>query len=165
MEFDILSFTEEELNALTVIQVKLLRTAQQKKNELYRKMEKEKLEYRLIVASNNANNSTLYGDKCAELEIEFNYQIGILREQLVYNMSLNEPTTDGELGGAPDTGDTPYEINYELSYLERYISVRDYYMTIEDPVERLALLQADTVAQRYLSSYYNTLYNYLSQFV
>ncbi len=37
-------------------------------------------------------------------------------------------------------------------------------MTIEDPNERLALYGADTVAQKYLDSYYNTLYNYLASF-
>ena len=55
-----------------------------------------------------------------------------------------------------------YIVDYELSYLERYILVRDYYLAIEDPAERLVLYRADTVAQSYLGNYYTTLYNYLS---
>lgn len=75
-------------------------------------------------------------------------------------MSLSEPTTDGETGdgGNDDTG---YLVDYELSYLERYTQVRDYYLSIPDPDERIALLAADEVAQDYLDSYYNTLFNYL----
>lgn len=164
MDFDILDLSEEETKALTVVQLKLLRTAQQKKNELYHKMEAEKLNFKIILAGNNAESSSLYRDKCAALEKEFNYQVDILSEQLIFNMSLKEPTTDDELGGSTEDGNAPYIVDYSLSYLERYIIVRDFYMTIEDPNERLALYQADELAQTYLSSYYTTLYDYLTQF-
>lgn len=167
MEFDILNLTEEELDALSVIQVNLLRTAQQTKNELFHEMEKKKEQFKITLANNNTGLSSLYYEKCQALEKEFDYQVEILRERLVYNMSLNEPTVDEDTGGggSPDTGDSPYPIDYSLEYIERYIIVRDYYLTIEDPNERLALYQADEVAQRYLSVYYNTLYNYLTQLI
>lgn len=165
MEFDILFFTNEEIENLTVIQQKLLRTAQQKKDALKHQLEKDLQTYKCITYGNNASNSSLYNDKKAELVEEYNYQVEIIREQLVFNMSLNEPTNDGETGDPGDVGgDSPYVVDYELSYLERYIAVRDYYMTIEDPNERLALYGADEVAKKYLSSYYNSLYNYLSTF-
>ena len=37
MLFDIIEITDEELKALSVVQMKMLRTAQQKKDELERK--------------------------------------------------------------------------------------------------------------------------------
>lgn len=163
MTFDIIILTQEEIDALSVIQLKLLRTAQKKKNELYKKKEEEKRAYRLLRASDNAVHSTLYADKCAAIDAEYDYEVDILREQLDFNMSLNEPTVDDELGGNPDTGDSPYIVDYGLSYLERYNIVRDYYLTVEDPEERLALYRADGVAVKYLGGYYNTLYNYFSQ--
>ena len=163
MDFDIIDLTEEEAEALTTIQLKLLRTAQQNKNELYHNMQRELQVYYSMCNTNNVYLSSLYTDKKAELEDEFDYQVAILREQLIFNMSLNEPTHDEETGddGNDDSG---YIVDYELSYLERYIQVRDYYLAIEDPDERLALYTADTVAQKYLGNYYTTLYNYLSTF-
>ncbi len=163
MEFDIISLSAEEVQALTTVQLKLLRTAQQKKNALEHEMQQELEVYRCLCYTNNVFRSSLYEDKKAELEKEYEYQVEILREQLIFNMSLNEPTHDGETGD--DGGDdTAYIVDYELSYLERYIIVRDYYMSIEDPAERMALYTADEVAKQYLGSYYSTLYNYLGTY-
>lgn len=163
MEFDIINLSAEEVQALTTVQLKLLRTAQQKKNALEHEMQQELEVYRCLCYTNNVFRSSLYEDKKAELEQEYEYQVEILREQLIFNMSLNEPTHDGETGD--DGGDdTAYIVDYELSYLERYIIVRDYYMSIEDPAERMALYSADEVAKQYLGSYYSTLYNYLGTY-
>lgn len=163
MEFDIINLSAEEVQALTTVQLKLLRTAQQKKNALEHEMRQELEVYRCLCYTNNVFRSSLYEDKKAELEQEYEYQVEILREQLIFNMSLNEPTHDGETGD--DGGDdTAYIVDYELSYLERYIIVRDYYMSIEDPAERMALYSADEVAKQYLGSYYSTLYNYLGTY-
>ncbi len=163
MEFDIINLSAEEVQALTTVQLKLLRTAQQKKNALEHEMRQELEVYRCLCYTNNVFRSSLYEDKKAELEQEYEYQVEILREQLIFNMSLNEPTHDGETGD--DGGDdTAYIVDYELSYLERYIIVRDYYMSIEDPAERMALYTADEVAKQYLGSYYSTLYNYLGTY-
>lgn len=100
MEFDIIDLTEEETEMLTTIQLKLLRTAQQNKNELYHEMQAELETYRLMCKTNNVYLSSLYEDKQVELQAEFDYQVAILKEQLLFNMSLNEPTSDDELGGS-----------------------------------------------------------------
>lgn len=163
MTFDILDITQEEAENFETIQLKLLRTAQQKKNELYHKLKEELRVYNKLTMTNGTCHSSLYADKEAELVEEYEYQVEILREQLVFNMSLKEPTHNGETGnsGYDNTG---YLVDYELSYIERYVLVRDYYMTIENPHERLALYAADTVAMDYLDTFYNSLYNYLAGF-
>lgn len=163
MEFDIIDLSGAEVEALSTVQLKLLRTAQQKKNALYHQLQADLKTYELLTYTNGTNVSSLYADKRAELENEYEYQVEIIREQLIFNMSLGEPTTGDDTG---DTGseDAAYPVDYELSYLERYVLVRDYYMTIEDPDERLALYTADQVARKYLDSYYSSLYNYLYTF-
>lgn len=163
MEFDIIEITEEEVAQLAVVQQKLLRTAQQKKNELQHKLEQQINEYKWLLYVNGTHKSSLLDSVQTELTQEYEYQVEILKEQLLFNMNLKEPTHDGETGGSgSDT--SGYVVDYELSYLERYIEVRDYYLAISDPDERIALLAADEVAQNYLGSYYNTLFNYLVSF-
>jgi hypothetical protein len=74
-------------------------------------------------------------------------------------MSLNEPTTDDDLGGNDADESVGYIVDYSLSYNERYVIVRDYYMSIDDANERLTLYSADEVAKAYLNQYYSTLFN------
>lgn len=160
MIFDIVDITDEEADLLTTVQKKLLRTAQQKKNEMVRKKEKQLAELKLMVNSANMQNSCVYVQSAEEIENDYQRDLAVLVEQLQFNMSLREPTSDGETGDSGNDS-SGYIVDYELSYLERYISVRDYYLAIEDPDERIALLQADTVAQEYLGTYYSVLYDYL----
>ena len=161
MRFDIINLTETELAALTVVQMKMLRTAQQKKNDLVSKAEKELKMFRALTLTAGMKNSTLYGEKEAELQKDVDGQCAVIADNLIYNMSLNEPTTDGDIGGEGGDEGAGYIVDYSLSYNERYVIVRDYYLAIEDPNERMALYTADDTAKKYLSSYYTTLYNVL----
>ncbi|MDE7162665.1 MAG: hypothetical protein K2O44_01125 [Clostridia bacterium] len=163
MTFDIIVISEEEAEKLEPVRLKLLRTAQQKKNELEHKLQAELAEQKRLTYANGVENSTIYSRVSRALTAEYEYQVEILREQLIFNMSLREPTNPDETGGS-GSDNSAYLVDYELSYLERYIAVRDYYMTIEDPNERLALLRADKVAQDYLGTYYNLLFDYLYTF-
>lgn len=157
MEFDIISVTDEYLDSLTTIQMQLLRTAQKNKNSLQHKMEQDIALYKKLLYTNGMIISSLLEQKRAELEAEYNYQVEILSEQLLYAIEMNEPY--------PDSGDyddsTGYIVDYSLSYTDRYIIVRDYYLAIEDPAERMSLYSNDEVAKKYLGSYYTTLYNVL----
>lgn len=163
MNFDIIDISQEEAEQLETVQLKLLRTAQQKKNELTQKLKVQLAEYKAITYSNGAHLSSLYEEFEKEATAEYDRQVEVLREQLIFNMSLKEPTHDGETGDSGNDN-TGYLVDYELSYIERYVQVRDYYLAIPDPDERLALYRADEVAMKYLGSYYNYLYDYLLQF-
>ncbi len=166
MTFDVIAVTEEEVAAMDSIQQKMIRTAQQKKNELAHKLEADLYELKNLLFANGVSVSGIYDDAAAKLNEEFNYQVAIIKEQLEFNLSLKEPTTPDDTGGGGTSGgdEAGYVVDYELSYLDRYIAVRDYYMSIEDPNERVALLAADEVARKYLGSYYNTLFDYLVTF-
>ena len=63
--------------------------------------------------------------------------------------------TDGEDPDGGQTPEAPYEVDYTLSMRDRYIAVKNYYLSIPDVAEALALLREDEVAKDYLGTYYN----------
>ena len=156
MQFDIIDLSEEELLALSTVQTRLLRTAQKQKDELEVQLAADKQTYKNILISAGMLNSGLYEDKCDELDDECARQVAVIRDDLIYNMSLNVPTADGDVG---------YIVDYSLSYLDRYQIVRNYYMSIADPAERIAAYTADETAKAYLGQYYTTLYNVFYQYI
>lgn len=160
MTFDIIEITEEELKNYSAVQMQLLRTAQKNKNKLRRNLEKEMEMFEQIVLTDDVYNSSLVAQKRAALEAEFDYEVEILVEQLLYSLELNSPTA----GDDENYEDVGYIVDYSLSYAERYNIVKNYYLSIEDPSERMALYAADEVAKKYLSSYYVPLYNTLSTY-
>lgn len=157
MEFDVIELSEQELASLTTVQMQLLRTAQKNKNELYRKMQQDIALFKKVVYTDGMKDSSLLEQKQAELEEEYNYKISVIVEQLLYSFALSEPY--------PDRGDNDdsvgYIVDYSLSHTDRYIIVRDYYLAIADPAERMSLYQNDQTAKQYLGGYYATLYNVL----
>lgn len=158
MKFDIIELTEEQVKKLSAVQAKLLRTAQQKKDELYIKAEKEIKICTALAHTARMHGSTVLAHKIAETENERDRQVALLTDNLIYGMSLNEPTGGDVTGGNAGDG---YVVDNSLSYSERYVMVKEYYMTIEDANERLALYAADNVAKSYLGEYYSALYNVL----
>ena len=164
MQFDIIELSEEELIALSTVQMRLLRSAQREKDELEEKLSLEKNEYFHALVSAGALNSSLYESKCDALDEEFENRVSVIRDDLIYNMSLNVPAADDD-DDTPPGEEAGYIVDYSLSYLDRYHIVRNYYMSISDPAERLATYTADETAKAYLGQYYTTLYNVLYQYV
>ncbi len=160
MEFDVIEITPEELKALSAVQMKMLRTAQQKKDALYRTADKEFATFKNIVMTNGMLESTLPDAKRAELDGELKYQTALLADNLIYNMSLNAP--DPDVGGGDESAG--YIVDYSLPYTDRYVAVRDFYLAIADRNERMELYKADGVAKAYLGAYYATLYNVLETY-
>ena len=158
MTFDIVTYTEEELEHFSAVQMQILRTAQKKKDELQHKMEQELEMFKKMIMGNGMTSSTLYKTKKFKLRQEFNYQVEILREQLLYSIKMNEPLpTDEE----KDQALVGYLVDYSLMYADRYAIVREYYMGIADPELRMKKYSEDQVAERYLGGYYSVLYNVL----
>ena len=164
MIFDIIPITEEEAEKLDLVQLKLLRTAQQKKNELEFKMQRDYDEYVTMLYTNGMYKSSLVSVVQKEMKAECDRQVDIIREQLIFNMNAREPSSGDDVGDSGNDN-SGYVVDYNLSYLERYIHVRDYYLSIPDPNERMVILRNDLVAQKYLGqTYYNYLWDYLKQF-
>ena len=161
MEFDIINITQDELEKLTVVAYKMLRTAQQKKDELVRKADEELKSFKRIVLTNGMKNSSLLDARSAEIQTDLNREVALLADNLLYNMSLNEPTNGDDLGGSGGEEGAGYIVDYTLPYNQRYAIVRDYYFSIADPQERMSLYVADETAKKYLDRYYGTLYDVL----
>lgn len=157
MTFDIIELNEGELERFSAIQMQLLRSAQKKKNELRHKLESDLNMFKTLILGNGMKHSTLYEQKQEELEAEFEYQVDIIKEQLLYSLDINEPYPVGD----DDQEMVGYIVDYSLSYTDRYAIVREYYLAIDDPALRMQLYTNDDVAKRYLGSYYSVLYNVL----
>lgn len=160
MTFDIIEITESEIKALSTPQRRLLASAQQKKNELLHKLEAELAELKRQTYTNRVDESSIYSDMESEIIAECAYQVDSIRKKLIFDMEDNKSSLGSGSGGSGV--DAPYRVDYSLSYVDRYIIVRDYYLSIPDPYERLELYRKDTVAYDYLGSYYGALSNYLA---
>lgn len=156
MEFDVIDISEEELKDFTVVQMQLLRTAQKNKNTLTYNLGKDLEIFKRLLLTGDVGNSSLFEQKSAELKAEYDRRVAEIAEQLNYSLKLNEPYPDDE-----ELENAGYIVDFSLSYTERYIIVRDYYLSISDPAERMALYTADEVAKKYLGSYYATLFDVL----
>ena len=75
MQFDIIDMTEEELTALSTVQMRLLRSAQREKDELTVKLAEDKQTFYNILISNGTSDSSLYEDKCAELDEAYQREV------------------------------------------------------------------------------------------
>ncbi|MCH5148896.1 MAG: hypothetical protein J1G05_06035 [Clostridiales bacterium] len=160
MEFDIIEVTEEYYASLSTAQRRLLITAQKNKNALVRKAEKDVANYRRKLFTNSVQTSTLLEHKTKEVYDELDYEISVLKEQLINNININNSIVE-----EPDYGDVGYVVDFTLSYTDRYIIVRNYYMAMPDPQERVELYLQDEVAKKYLGRYYESLYNVLLTYV
>ena len=156
MIFDIIDVSEEYYLNLSTAQRRLLITAQKNKDRLVRKAEKEIAKYRRKLLADGVQTSALLHQKTKEVYDELDYEIKILKEQLINSININMYVADN-----PDYSDAKYEVDFTLPYTYRYIIVRDYYLSIPDPFLRVELFSKDEVAKKYLGMYYDSLYNVL----
>lgn len=72
-----------------------------------------------------------------------------------------DPGGDGEDPGGdgedPDEPEAPYEVDESLPMRDRYIAVKNYYLSIPNAADALEALRDDSVAKEYLGTYYNYL--------
>ena len=95
-------------------------------------------------------------------ELRAAYDTRILRIQKDLDESIaalraEEEPSEGGSGGE----DAHYHVDYRLSMRDRYIEVKEYYLSY-DPAQALADLRQDQVAKDYLGSYYNYLLQLLT---
>ncbi|MBR2341819.1 MAG: hypothetical protein IKA72_05375 [Clostridia bacterium] len=156
MKIDIISYTQEQFAALTETQLQEIRLVQAEKDELTAKLEKAKEKEYFRFLKSGTSRSMLYEQACERLDADYQTEVERLRNSLIFYLQYTCRGNDTSVD------DAPYIVNYALSYEQRYVIVRDYYMTAyTDGAERFEAFRLDTIARNYLGEYYATLSDYL----
>lgn len=156
MVIDIISYTDAQFAALSKEQMLKVCSAQLKKNQLANKLEEDLKKELDNLVKNGTFVSCIWNLLKEKLQEDYEMEVGYIRDKLLYEL---QKIASDESGGEVVA---PYNVDYSLSYDERYIIVRDYYVnSYQNPTERMAAFQADTFAPVYVGDLYSTLYDYL----
>ncbi len=163
MIIDIIDLTDSRYADLSPVQLAMVRTAQTKKNAILEKEKSEIRELFYITLKNNIARSSArkreeqYISACAKDEID------AVREDLLYQLAYEALGSEGNENGPYRYPENP---NYSLSYSQRFLVVRSYYMQVTtDATARLEAYRMDTLARSYLGDFYQTLYDLLASYV
>ena len=159
MKIDIVDLTNPQYSNLSPVQLAMVRAAQVKKDKITAEAEKDRNELKYFMIANNVARSTILRDALAAIYAQMNKDIEIVKNDLDYQLAYEAIGSEGNENGPYRDPQNP---NYNLSYSERFLVVRQYYMDVtSDPNARLAAFAADTLAKSYLGEFYRTLYDLL----
>ncbi|MDE6411110.1 MAG: hypothetical protein K2L02_01040 [Clostridia bacterium] len=162
MTIDIVDLTSADYSNLSPIQLAMVRAAQSKKDKIVKKAEQDKNELKFFMIANNTARSTALRDALNAIDSQKNADIEIVKSDLDYQLAYEALGSEGNDKGPYRYPQNP---NYNLSYSERFLVVRQYYMDVtSDPNARLKAYGADTLARSYLGEYYQTLYDLLRSY-
>ena len=163
------SVTDAELNAAAQ---KLIEEANAESEAALAEYERDCLSARFRLLERGTYRSSILQDSLNELRAA--YDKLVLRIQRELDESLEalyaeaeepddgeDPGGDGEDPGGdgedPDEPEAPYEVDESLSMRDRYIAVKNYYLSIPNAADALEALRDDSVGKEYLGTYYNYL--------
>ena len=159
MTIDIVDLTSPDYAHLSPIQMAMVRAAQTKKDKIVLQAEKDKRDLKYLLLANNTARSTALKDAISEIETQKEKDIETVKSDLDYQLAYEALGSEGNENGPYRYPQNP---NYNLSYSERFLIVRQYYMDItSDPNARLKAYAGDTLARSYLGEFYQTLYDLL----
>ena len=162
MVIDIVDLTSDQYKNLSPVQLAMVRAAQVKKDKVVAEADKNKNELKYFMIANNVARSTALRDAVKAIETQKNKDIEIIKNDLDYQLAYEALGTEGNENGPYRYPQNP---NYNLSYSERFLVVRKYYMEItSDPNARLKAYAGDTLARSYLGEFYQTLYELLASY-
>lgn len=159
---DIIDLTQEEYQNLNSVQLAMVRAAQAQKDQILAQAEQKKEKAFYTLLKHNVARNTAIPEQNAAIDLAAEKEIDVVREDLVYRLAYSS-----DLSGGNDYGpyDYPSNPDFNLSPSQRFIVVRNYYMALtSNPAQRLALYEADTLAQSYLGDFYATLYELLASY-
>lgn len=154
----------DELNAAAQ---KLIEEANTESAAALASYEEDCLRMRFRLLERGTYRSSILSDALHELRADYDAQVLRIQKELDESLEAlyaeaQEPEEPGgeEPGGEEpddDEPDAPYEVDESLPMRDRYIAVKNYYLSIPDAAEALELLRDDDVAKEYLGTYYNYL--------
>lgn len=162
MQIDIVDLTSDQYKNLNTIQLALVRAAQAQKDVVVKNAEDEKGKMIRSLVDNNLVRSTLYYAECERIDAEREAAVERIRNDLDFQLAYENLQSTGNSSGVYSYPSNP---NYYLSYSERFLVVRNYYMNrTSDPQARLNAYGMDSLAREYLGEYYQTLYDLLASY-
>lgn len=162
MTIDIVDLTQSQYSNLNAVQLAMVRSAQAKKDKILEKAEQEKSEiFRMLIVNGTARSSLLTSEQ-GRIDAEATKQVETIKADLDYQLAYEGWQWEGNNSGPYRYPQNP---NYNLSPSQRFLEVRNYYMSVtEDPNARLQAYAGDTLARSYLGEYYGTLYDLLASY-
>ena len=162
MTIDIVDLTDEKYADLNAVQMAMVRAAQVKKNEIVAEADEEKASIQRQLVANNFARSYVQVMANARINTAQYKAIEALKEDLDYQLDYDSLGSDGNEQGPYRYPENP---NYNLTPSQRFLVVREYYMSVtDDPDARLQAYTVDSLARTYLGEYYATLYDLLASY-
>lgn len=162
MTIDIVDLTDPNYSDLSPVQLAMVRAAQAKKDKILAEAEEEKERYFYMMLANNVVRSSALEAKKKAIDNEAAAEIERVKSDLDYQLAYEALASEGNENGPYRYPENP---NYNLSYSQRFLVVRQYYMEVtSDPDARLQAYSMDTLAREYLGEYYQTLYELLASY-
>lgn len=155
MTIDIINYSEEQLAALSAEKILEIREAQLKKNKLYADLQEKLAAEKRKLIDKGAYPSTVFSKIEEQWTAEYEKQVEILRESLVFFLHYVADDAPVVYPSAP------YTVDYSLSEEERMFIVKEYYeTTYTDEYERYAAFKKDEFAKVYIGELYAPLHDY-----
>lgn len=162
MEIDIVDLTDPQYSSLNAVQLSMVRAAQNKKNKIVAEASEKQTQLLMMVLGNNTARSSAYDLEYAAIAARRDADIEVIKEDLNLQLAYEALGSEGNESGPYRYPQNP---NYNLSYSDRFLVVRAYYMdATSDPNARLQAYAMDTLARSYLGEYYQTLYDLLASY-
>ena len=145
MTIDIVDLTDEKYADLNAVQMAMVRAAQVKKNEIVAEADEEKASIQRQLVANNFARSYVQVMANARINTAQYKAIEALKEELDYQLAYESLGSEGNEQGPYRYPENP---NYNLTPSQRFLVVREYYMSVtDDPDARLQAYTVDFVAR------------------
>ncbi len=163
MTIDIIDLTDPKYADLNAVQLAMVRAAQAEKNKAVAHCEEEIKELFYYFLGRNTARASALSEETEQLRTERDEEVERIREDLLYRLATEALGNEGNEYGPYRYPENP---NYGLSYSQRFLIVREYYMSMAgDAASRLEAYRLDTLARTYLGDFYATLYDLLASYV
>ncbi len=163
MTIDIIDLTDPQYADLSPVQLSMVRVAQGKKNDILAKADAERKELLYLLLRNENARSSVRAREEARIKAQADADVEVVKEDLLHQLAYESIGSEGNENGPYRYPENP---NYNLSYSQRFLVVRNYYMEVtDDAAARLEAFRMDTLARAYLGEFYQTLYDLLASYV
>ena len=153
---DIITFTSTQFSLLTVGQLQTVKTAQQQKDRLYKKLQQKLRKEKYKMVKNGVYRSEIYRLLEERLMAEYEKDVAVIKDCLLFYLRYSMKT-------AAAAEMAPYRVDYSLTDEQRMLVVKEFYVkNYPNAVERFELFLQDKVAPQYLGEMYPPLFSYLS---